>query len=349
MNSKTITINLLIQSVVLIGSLLGEPNVYPDQPPRPASCPPASLSLTNDTNSVNPAINLKALSLDRSFRPSIYRKHDCVMFACPCSFEFDAVYRALRRSPILKEIPTNLFDVKQFVGFGTNIILYLCGKGGTAATYSTSRLVNKAGVTCDAIFMLGTCGSVVDDIKPGDICIPRSFHNAAAGRYIGTNSSGDVSRKEGKGINYHGQYPDYSELVLEPSKDLISFVTYTVNDNKNENVFRFVEFSENYIGIERVPATIVWPEGLASMGSFTHSPSMASFISAAYESEIVDMETYPLADFCEKSNIPFIAVRVPSDDAGRSGVNMMENGGRFIASQNLGIVAGIIAESLVNI
>lgn len=350
MKSKNIIFNVVIQSAILLSPLYGSPKG------NHLTLRPEVLldKLANNCFSMNHQTNNENTdgSYFKNNRPSIYEKHDIVVFACPCDFEFEGVYRAIRESKQFKETSINEpIRSAVFSSDNVSIILYVCGKGyaNPRFTISIMKLLESLSYQCDAVFLFGSCGSVSDDILAGDICLPLSFNDANSGRRIGSNSNGEPLRNvinASNVINYNNLYINPAESQTSPSEDLVNFVIESINDAKNAIGFKFTEFSEDRLSLEKSPIRLVLPEGLASSGAFTHSPSSASLASEVFNSDIVDMETYPFARACESLSVPFVAIRVPSDDAGRNGYNMIDNCGRFVAAYNLGIAANIIATAL---
>ena len=271
-----------------------------------------------------------------------------ILFICPCENEFCAVNEKLKKASSLGlENATmhystimNASKITRYRVFRANnvdIILFQAGKYSTTAAISTCNLLSKTKVTCALLF--GLCGSISPSIRIGDICLPNEFQTHERGRQY------DLGKRYRETGNHFNDFHLDKSIVYLANKEIINLIKDIYLNGLSANCFVNIE---NALFFESERSRIRTDIRCSTGSAFVHSKKLASFINRELGASIIDMESYGVAEACAKSDVPFSAIRVPSDKSGIDGINHINRNGSIIALYNLASAALQITKTLIS-
>lgn len=176
---------------------------------------------------------------------------------------------------------------KDFFGRYNTIVVVKCGVGKVNAARCTQILIDK--FSADWIINTGVAGSISPKVNIGDVFIPKSivqhdFDVTCLGYSKGYMCTGEDGNK-----------PTYYKPHKTLRNDLLTYIE-DLNFLKGEN--------------------IVVKEGVLATGDiFIHDKGMKDKIRSKFKASAVEMESGAVGQTALAAGIPFVALRVISDNA----------------------------------
>ena len=210
--------------------------------------------------------------------------------------ETEVLIRALKNPVAYREL-NYLFVAGTYKNYPVVIVRTEIGVANAAA--STALAIKKFN-PC-AVINQGTAGGHDSALKIGDIVIgERSFdHTAFRSAYSAAGAGIDLTKQENLGTYaYDAATKDFQAYTeFSPDPTLFNIAFKVADENKNFNVVSGVIGTGN-----------TWLECV----------DYINFLHKKYGSSCEEMETNPAAQICQNAGVPFIGIRVLSDNVTNS-------------------------------
>ena len=206
--------------------------------------------------------------------------------------ETEVLIRALEKPVAYREM-NYLFVAGTYKNYPVVIVRNEIGVANAAA--ATALAIKKFNPV--AVINQGTAGGHDSALKIGDIVIGgKSFdYTAFRSAYSAAGAGVDLTKQENIGTYAYdkesGKFQAYTEYFADPT--LLKIAKETAAANKNFNVVTGVIGSGN-----------TWLECI----------DYINFLHEKYGSSCEEMETNPAAQICQNAGVPFIGIRVLSDN-----------------------------------
>lgn len=206
--------------------------------------------------------------------------------------ETEVLIRALEKPAVYREM-NYLFVAGTYKNYPVVIVRNEIGVANAAA--ATALAIKKFNPV--AVINQGTAGGHDSALKIGDIVIGgKSFdYTAFRSAYSAAGAGVDLTKQESIGTYAYdkasGKFQAYNEYFADPT--LLKIAKETAAANKNFNVVTGVIGSGN-----------TWLECI----------DYINFLHEKYGSSCEEMETNPAAQICQNAGVPFIGIRVLSDN-----------------------------------
>lgn len=206
--------------------------------------------------------------------------------------ETEVLIRALEKPVAYRDL-NYLFVAGTYKNYPVVVVRTEIGMANSAA--STALAIKKFNPV--AVINQGTAGGHDSALKIGDIVIgEKSFdHTAFKSTYSAAGVGVDLTKQENIGTYAYdkesGKFQAYTEYFADPT--LLKIAKETAAANKNFNVVTGVIGSGN-----------TWLECI----------DYINFLHEKYGSSCEEMETNPAAQICQNAGVPFIGIRVLSDN-----------------------------------
>lgn len=201
------------------------------------------------------------------------------------------------------------------------IALGLSGKNFIASGIRVSELLTKL-PQVKQVYVVGIAGSSNHRYQVGDVCIPKAWYWHSRGYLFETEHIDFLHNR----LNVHNHCGNFLPNKLK---------AYSCPDNFY-NKAKSCQASLARKGIRLCFDTI------GTSGSvFVDNEQYRKFLKQAFNSDVVDMESFAIAHLCQKYGKDFIAIRAISDLAGKrktkDETNYIDQGGRDYAAKNAAI------------
>ena len=206
--------------------------------------------------------------------------------------ETEVLIRALKNPVAYREM-NYLFVAGTYKDYPVVIVRTEIGMANAAA--STALAIKKFNPV--AVINQGTAGGHDPALKIGDIVIgERSFDYAAfKSSYTAAGAGIDLTQQENIGTYAYdqtsGKFQAYTEYFAD--KTLLNVAEKVAADHKEFNVAKGV---------------------IGTANSWLNSIDYINFLNKTYGSSCEEMETNVVAQICQNANVPFIGIRVLSDN-----------------------------------
>ena len=206
--------------------------------------------------------------------------------------ETEVLIRALKNPVAYREM-NYLFVAGTYKDYPVVIVRTEIGMANAAA--STALAIKKFNPV--AVINQGTAGGHDPALKIGDIVIgKRSFdYTAFKSSYTAAGAGIDLTQQENIGTYAYdqtsGKFQAYTEYFAD--KTLLNVAEKVAADHKEFNVAKGV---------------------IGTANSWLNSIDYINFLNKTYGSSCEEMETNVVAQICQNANVPFIGIRVLSDN-----------------------------------
>jgi adenosylhomocysteine nucleosidase len=191
---------------------------------------------------------------------------------------------SLRQAVRLVGEPIRLPDRQILIGYrrGEKIIFAQSGSGQIPATIATQAVIQR--FKPDRLISIGPAGNLRDDWKVGDVLIASEVIHYEAGS---EKASGFILKEPGK---LKPEFARRCEELAEAAKT---------------EILRFAQNDKDKVRLGRI----------ASGDKFIATSSKRAWLRETFQADAVDMMSAAIAKTCEANDVPFVLIRVLSDDA----------------------------------
>jgi adenosylhomocysteine nucleosidase len=217
--------------------------------------------------------------------------------------ELDGVRKAVR----LAGQPVELAQHKVSIGYrkGEKIYIVRTGAGIINATSAMQSLVTRYKI--DRVISIGVSGNLNDDWKIGDILVANDVvsHQQGKETAAGFEPSEHMPTRHVLSADYRRACDKLRKTALEVTAEILRSAQND-NDGKEPNA------------ASQTQTAIIREGRLVSGDSFIASTAKRQWLRETFKADAVDMVSYGIAGVCEANGVPYVVIRVLSDNANES-------------------------------
>jgi adenosylhomocysteine nucleosidase len=211
-------------------------------------------------------------------------------------------YNAIRKGIRLVGQPLEVAQHKVSIGYrkGEKVYVVKTGAGIINATSAMQALVTRYKI--DRVISIGVAGSLNDDWKIGDVLIASDVVSHQQGKETpaGFESSEHMPTRHLLSADYRKSCEELRKMAVEITTEILRSAQ---SDKRIENLRVSVSLREGR---------------LVSGDSFIASTAKRKWLRETFKADAVDMVSYGIAGVCEANAIPYIVIRLLSDNANES-------------------------------
>jgi 5'-methylthioadenosine/S-adenosylhomocysteine nucleosidase len=208
--------------------------------------------------------------------------------------ELDAVRQEVR----LVGQPVELAGRRVSIGYrkGEKLYLVRTGAGNLNSAMVTEGLIAKHRV--DRVISIGVAGNLNDEWKIGDVLIASDVMNHQQGKETPT---GFETQQKAEGRMQNEEYRRECEELRKAAKEIATEILRQAQNDKNAKNLR---------------ALATLREGTLVAGdSFIAGSAKRKWLRETFNADAVDMVSAGIARVCEANGVPYVILRVLSDNA----------------------------------
>jgi adenosylhomocysteine nucleosidase len=211
-------------------------------------------------------------------------------------------YNAIRKGIRLVGQPLEVAQHKVSIGYrkGEKVYVVKTGAGIINATSAMQALVTRYKI--DRVISIGVAGSLNDDWKIGDVLIASDVVSHQQGKETpaGFESSEHMPTRHLLSADYRKSCEELRKMAKEIAAEILR---QPQNGDTNTSI----------------RASVTLREGrLVSGDSFIASTAKRKWLHETFKADAVDMVSYGIAGVCEANAIPYVVIRLLSDNANES-------------------------------
>jgi adenosylhomocysteine nucleosidase len=239
-----------------------------------------------------------------------------ILVALPA--ELDSV----RREDRLVGQPVELAGHKVSIGYrkGEKIYIVRTGAGNLNSAMVTEGLIARYRI--DRVISIGIAGNLNDNWKPGDLIVATNVVSHQAGKETPDGFETKEQQPAAVSRQLSADYLNKCETLREATTEIATaFLRQTQNDDANQQRQARTPAPpdpEKLKADRREPRASLRSGKLVSGDSFIASSAKRKWLHETFKADAVDMVSAGIARVCEANGVPYVIIRVLSDNADES-------------------------------